>query len=56
MAQWNGPFAAGDHMLQTPPYWRANCALGHLKRNINFLCSICPSVQFALQYGGVCTM
>ena len=27
-----GPFAAGDHMVQKPPYWRANCALGHLKQ------------------------
>ena len=27
-----GAFAAGDHMVQKPPYWRANCALGNIKR------------------------
>ena len=27
-----GPFAAGDHLVQKPPYWRANCTLGHLKQ------------------------
>ena len=27
------PFAAGDHMVQKPPNWRANCALGHLKQS-----------------------
>ena len=29
---WNGPFVAGDHMVQKPPYWRANCAPGHIKQ------------------------
>ena len=32
MLRFNGPFAAGDHMVEEPPYWRANCALRHLKQ------------------------
>ena len=29
----SGPFPASDHMVQEPPGWRANCALGHLKQS-----------------------
>ena len=51
-----GPIAAGDHMVQKPPYWRGNCTQQHLKQsnltgNLNFLCFRCPSAQFSLQYG-----
>ena len=28
-----GPFAGYDHMVQKPPYWAANCELGHLKHS-----------------------
>ena len=27
-----GPLQVSDHMVQKPPYWNANCPLGHLKR------------------------
>ena len=27
-----GPLHVSDHMLQKPPYWNANCALGHLNK------------------------
>ena len=27
-----GPLQDGDHMVQNPPYWDANCPLGHLQR------------------------
>ena len=37
----NGPFAAGDHIVQKPPHWRANCALGHIKqRKFKFGCFV----------------
>ena len=37
----NGPFAAGDHMVQKPPYWTANCALGDIKqRKLKFSCFV----------------
>ena len=58
----NGPFAAGGHMVQNPPCWRASCPLGHpQQRKCKFvlmksLCSGCPSGQLALQHGGFCTM
>ena len=28
----NRPFAGYDHMVQKPPYWNTNCALGHSKQ------------------------
>ena len=28
-----GSFAAGDHMVQKPPFWRAKYALGRLKQS-----------------------
>ena len=28
----NTPFAGYDNMAQNPPYWNANCALGHSKQ------------------------
>ena len=50
----NRLFAASDHMIQKPPYWRANCPLGHLKQRkfklIKLLCFRCPSAQFVLQW------
>ena len=58
----NGPFAAGSHMVQNPPCWRASYALGHPKQRkckfvlMKSLCSGCPSGQLALQHGGFCTM
>ena len=58
----NGPFAAGGHMVQNPPCWRASYALGHPKQRkckfvlMKSLCSGCPSGQLALQHGGFCTM
>ena len=27
-----GPLQDSDHMVQKPPYWDANCPLGHLKQ------------------------
>ena len=27
-----GPLQVSDHMVQKPPYWNANCALGHLNK------------------------
>ena len=33
LLSFNGSFAAGDHMVQKPPFWRANCALGRLKQS-----------------------
>ena len=27
-----GPLQVSDHMAQKPPYWNANCPLGHLKQ------------------------
>ena len=27
------PLQVSDHMVQKPPYWNVNCALGHLKRS-----------------------
>ena len=59
---WNRLFAAGGHMVQNPPCWRASYALGHpQQRRCKFvlmksLCSGCPSGQLALQHGGFCTM
>ena len=36
-------------MIQKPPYWSENDALGHVEqRKFNLTC---PSVSFALQYG-----
>ena len=29
----NGPFAGYDHMVQNPPCWDANCALGNPKQS-----------------------
>ena len=37
---FNGPFAAADHMVQKPPYWRANRAMGHLKEATKFKFSL----------------
>ena len=60
--EYNGLFAGDDHMVQNPPYWNANCALGHPKQSdlnhssLNLLCFECPSAQFAFHYGGFCTM
>ena len=31
-----GEFAAGDHLVQKPPLWRANCGLSHRKQS-NFI-------------------
>ena len=45
----NGPFAAGGHMVQNSPCWRASCPLEHpeqsdfIKTNLHFLCFGCPS-------------
>ena len=45
-------------MVQNPPYWNANCALGHPKQSdlshssLNPRCFECPSAQFAFQYDG----
>ena len=45
----NGPVAAGGHMVQNPPCWRASCPLGHpeqsdfIKTNLHFLCFGRPS-------------
>lgn len=51
------PFAEYDHMVENLLCWMANCALGHPQHsNLNLLCFQCPSVQFAMQYGGFCTM
>ena len=35
-----GPSVAGDHMVQTPPYPRANCALGHTKQRFKFVVAL----------------
>ena len=43
----NGPFAAGDHMVQKRPYWRANWALGHLRQS---------SKIFFVLYAPVCNL
>ena len=45
-------------MVQNPPYWNANCALGHPKQSdlnhssLNLRCFECSSAQFAFQYDG----
>ena len=37
----NRLFAADDHMVQKPPYWGANWALGHIKqRKFKFSCFV----------------
>ena len=28
-----GPLQVSDHVVQKPPYWNANCALGYLKQS-----------------------
>ena len=54
----NRPFASSHSRGAKPPSWRAKVALGEDKQktyiilNGNFLCLSCPSVTFALQYGG----
>ena len=48
VSKGNRPFAGYDHMVQNPPYWNANCALGHPKQSdLNH-----SIAQFAFQYGG----
>ena len=32
-----GPLQVSDHMVQKPPYWNANCPLGHLRQLIESL-------------------
>ena len=54
----NRPFAASHSRGAKPPRWTAKVALGQDKQktyiilNGNLLCLSCPSVTFALQYGG----
>ena len=54
----NRPFASSHSRGAKLPRWRAKVALGQDKQktyiilNGNFLCLSCPSVTFALQYGG----
>ena len=42
------PFAGYDHMVQNPPYWNANCALGHSKQRVALFwmsqCAVCVPV------------
>ena len=49
-----GLLQLSDYMVQKPPCWNANWALGHLKQSE--IIYICPGWQFAFQYGGFCTM